>query len=80
MTAGVSNSDSLAEVAAAVIRFLAITGFGTPLLLVAVLALTVTGASAVAGARRRTIGSGAGRSAALAREETLRPKDAWAYP
>ena len=60
MTAGVSNPDSLAEVAAAVIRFLAITGFGTPLLLVALLALTVTGASAVAGARRRTIGHRAG--------------------
>ena len=80
MTVGVSHPGSLAEVAAAVIRYLAVTGVPASLLMMAALALIVTGALAVVGARRQPIGSEAGRSSALVREEMLRPKDAWAYP
>ncbi len=80
MTVGVSDPGSLADVATAVIRYLAITGFGAMLPMMVGLALLAAGASAVVGARRRTMDSVPGPSAALVREETLRPKDVWAYP
>jgi hypothetical protein len=78
ITVGVSDPGSLADVTAAVIRYLAITGFGAMLPVLIGLALLTAGASAVSGARRRTVAD-TGRSAALVRERTLRPKDAWAY-